>query len=431
MHDSAAHVLVSLMALGMALAFVSADRHSRISRMLAAGFAFLGLGVCVNVVVPAYFGVPRAWSGWLALPEALSMLFVLEWVLAVRRTTPAAADLNTRTGDRVLRVGQAAALLYALFSVLWPELRLTAFAQAAGQPQLLHNGGFWLFFAPMLLAMLAGMFGIFLLLNRRPERAETVRVLAMAAAAPFLVAGAILPLHWSALSAGFGEILFFVGAVHYHVQQGQRGQFMSRFLSPQVARLVAEQGLERAMQESSREITVVCCDLRGFTAYASAQSSAQVLQVLREYYDASGQVVAEFGATIKDFAGDGILILVGAPLPIPYHASRGIEMAARIRTEVQKRMPHWSTPTHQLGVGFGVATGVATVGVIGSASRLEYTAVGSVVNLASRLCEQARDGEILVDARTIELAGSAGLMPRPALTVKGFSAPVSHALLPV
>ena len=430
MHDSVAHILVSLIALGMGLAFVSADRGSRTSRALGAGFAFVGLSIYLNAVVLGRYASPPVWSGWLALPEALAMVCVLEWVLRVRSTVPAAADLNTRTGDRVLRLGQAAAVLYGAMALLWPELRLTSFLRAADQPELFRSAGFWMFFTPILLAMLAGLSGILLLLNRRPERSETIRVLAMAAATPFLVAGFILPLDAAALSAGIGEILFVVGAVHSLVLQGQRGQFMSRFLSPQVARMVAEQGLERAMQESSREVTVVCCDLRGFTAYASAQSSAQVLQVLREYYDASGRVVAEFGATIKDFAGDGILILVGAPLPIAYHAQRGLEMAAGIRSAVQRQTQRWSTPTHRLGIGFGVATGVVTVGVIGSASRLEYTAVGSAVNLASRLCEQAQDGEILVDARTVELAGDRNLQTRAPLRIKGYTELVTCALLP-
>ncbi len=431
MTDSTSHLLVSLIALGMGVAFVSADRRSKTSRALGAGFGFVGLSIYLNVVLLARFPTPPPWSGWLALSETLAILCILEWILRVRRTLPAAADLNTRPGDRVLRVGQLAALGYGLASIVWPELRAAQFMRAGEDPQLFQRAGFWLFFGPILFAMLAGLAGILLLLNRRPDRAEAIRVLAMAAATPFLVAGFILPLEAAALSAGIGEILFFIGAVHYHVLQGQRGQFMSRFLSPQVAALVSEQGLDRAMQESQREITVVCCDLRGFTAYAATQPSSQVLQILREYYDATGGVVAEYGATIKDFAGDGILILVGAPLPVAYHAQRGLEMASRIRQDVQALTRRWGAgQPRALGIGLGVATGRVTVGVIGSASRLEYTAVGSAVNLASRLCEQALDGEVLVDQRTQELAAGFPLQPAPALPVKGFAAPIPRALLP-
>jgi adenylate cyclase len=193
---------------------------------------------------------------------------------------------------------------------------------------------------------------------------------------------------------------------------------------------VSERGLDLALRESSREITVVCSDLRGFTAYAAAHPSGQVLAVLREYYDAVGREAAAFGATIKDYAGDGVLMLVGAPLPVAYHAQRGIELAQRIRSAGAELCRRWSRPGTPLGIGVGVATGNVTVGVVGSASRLEYTAVGSAVNLAARLCEQAGDGEILIDARSAELAASTSLQARPPLELKGFATPVPHFAAP-
>lgn len=425
------HILVSLIALGMGIAFVSADRQSPTSRALAAAFAWIGIAIYSNVVVVGLEQWPPGEARWLAVPEVLSAWYILEWILRVRRMVPVAPGINVRFGDRVLRSGQAVSLLYGVFSLGWPELRASHFLRAATDPQLFLSGGFWIFAGPLLYAMLAGTAGMALLLNRRPDRGETLRVLAMGAASPLFVAGFILPLDAAALSVALGEIIFFIGATHYHVLQGQRGQFMSRFLSPQVARLVAERGIDRAMQEDLREITVVCCDLRGFTAYAAAHPSSRVLQVLREYYDAVGLVVADFGATIKDFAGDGVLILVGAPLPIDHHAQCGLEMARRIRGEVLKLSARWSVEQHHLGIGLGVATGAVTVGVIGASARLEYTAVGSPVNLASRLCEQADNGEILVDARTVDLAGAAGLQQRAALALKGFVEPVPHYLLAV
>lgn len=424
MSDLSAHVLVSLFALGMGLAFLSADRHAPTSRALAACFAFIGLSIYFNVVFLARYSEPPPWSGWFALSESAAMICMLEWVLRVRRTLPVAADVNTRFGDRVLRIGQISGIIYGLLSIRWPELRTSDFIRAADQPRLFFGSGFWLFMSPVLLSTLSGLAGILLLLNRRPDRAEAIRVLAMAVAAPFFVAGFVLPLEAAALSVVIGEIVFLVGAVHYHVLQGQRGQFMSRFLSPQVARLVSERGLDQAMRENQREITVVACDLRGFTAYAAAHPSSQVLAVLREYYDAVGREVAQFGGTIKDFAGDGVLILVGAPLPVAYHARRGLELARRIRAVGGVLSAVWSRPGYRLGIGVGIATGTVTVGVIGSAIRLEYTAVGSAVNLAARLCEHAADGEILVDARTVELAGSAGLAARTHLSLKGFVEPM-------
>jgi adenylate cyclase len=427
--DITPHILVSLVALGMGLAFVSADRASPTSRALAASMGFIGIAIYLNIAFLRDLNHPPPWSGVLAIPEAAAIIAVLEWLLRVRRTVPAARDMNVAVGDRVLRMGQVSGVLYAIFALLWPDIRAEHFLHAGSDPQFLQQPGFWLFATPILFSTLTGLVGVIFLLNRRPEMAETVRVLGMAASIPFFIAGFIVSLNTAAIFVVIGEIIFMIGAVHYHVMQGQRGQFMSRFLSPQVARLVSERGLGSAMHENNLEITVVSCDLRGFTAYAQANSSSKVLQVLREYYDAVGRIVSDFGGTIKDFAGDGILILVGAPLPMDHHARCGLEMARRIRVVGVELTRRWSTEQNKLGIGIGVASGLVTVGVIGSSSRLEYTAVGSAVNLSSRLCEQALSSEILVGQRTVELAGEAGLELRSPLEVKGFGPEVANYAL--
>jgi class 3 adenylate cyclase len=421
--------LVSLLALGMALAFVSADRDSISSRWLALFFVGLGLSIDLNIVVGVQWNVSVEMHGWFALSEGMAGIAMLEWILLVRRTVPAQA-LDVRAGDYMLRLGQAASVLYCLLAVLYPDVRLRDFLGAVSHEHAFARPGFWLFAGPIMVVGYCGIASIMLLLNRRPDRPEKVRIVAMACAIPALVVSMVLPLHYNDVPLMLGEIVFLIGSVRYHVLQGQRGQFMSRFLSPQVARLVAERGLKTAMRENLLEITVVCCDLRGFSAYAEAQPSARVLQVLREYYDAVGAVVAEFGATIKDFAGDGILILVGAPIVQEQHARRGMEMAQRIRALGLPLTRQWSTPTHPLGIGLGVASGPVTVGVIGATSRLEYTAVGSAVNLASRLCEQAAHAEILLDCRTVEMAGdlsyTARLETRTPLLIRGFSREIAH-----
>ena len=427
--DITPHILVSLFALGMGLAFLSADRASSTSRALAAAMGFLGIAIYLNISLIRDLNHPPSWSGLLAIPEAAATIAILEWLLRVRRTIPAAREMNVAFGDRVLRFGQACGILYGVFALVWPDIRTEHFLRAGGDPHFYRNGGFWLFATPILVSTFTGTIGVILLLNRRPERAETIRILAMALSIPFFIAGFILPQNAAAISVVLGEIIFMIGAVHYHVMQGQRGQFMSRFLSPQVARLVSERGLGSAMHENHLEISVVSCDLRGFTAYAQANSSSKVLQVLREYYDAVGRIVGDFGATIKDFAGDGILILVGAPLPMDHHARCGLEMARRIRVVGVELTRRWSTEQNKLGIGIGVASGWVTVGVIGSSSRLEYTAVGSAVNLSCRLCEQAAASEILVDRRTVELAGEAGLELRSPIEVKGFGPEVSNYAL--
>ena len=421
------NLMVAIVAVGMALAFIVVDYESPTSRSLALGLVLVGLAIGSNVGYLYHRGDP---PGWLSLPEGGALAVALEWVLRVRRTLPG-GELDVRFGDYLLRVGQVAAGLYCLLSILYPEVRARDFLFAAADLGALRRGGFWLFAAPILFGALTGVLAGALMLTRQPDRSERARVIALGASLPFFIAGFILRLEWAAISVLLGEMIFLVGAVQYHVLQGQRGQFLSRFMSPQVASLVHQRGLTGAMQQNYLEITAVVSDVRGFTAYAQSHPSSRVIHVLREYYDAVGEVVARYGGTIKDFAGDGILILVGAPLPVPDHAAVGLAIGRDVRLAVQAITRKWSSERHRLGVGIGVATGFVTVGVIGSASRLEYTAVGPAVNLASRLCEQAADGEILVDGRTSELVTGVELEARAPLAVKGFASEVPLFAVPV
>jgi class 3 adenylate cyclase len=278
-----------------------------------------------------------------------------------------------------------------------------------------------------------GTFSGLLLLKRRPDRAESLRMLAFLAGAPFMASGLVLPAQTAPLGTAIGLLIFLVGAVQYHVTQGRRAQFLSRFLAPQVVEMVRERGLKSATDQRTLEISVVCCDLRGFTAFSEATSSKKVIHILREYYDAVGTAAAASGGTIKDQAGDGVLILVGAPIPFADHARRALELAKRIRDQGLAFAARWSDEELRLGVGVGVASGYVTAGVIGAASRLEYTAVGPAVNLASRLCSEAEHGEVLLDQRTIELlaaeARSDEVRPGETLKLKGFQQPVQSYVL--
>jgi class 3 adenylate cyclase len=228
-------------------------------------------------------------------------------------------------------------------------------------------------------------------------------------------------------------MILLVGAVQYHVTQGRRAQFMARFLSPQVAQMVARRGLKSATDEQTLEISVVCCDLRGFTAFTAATSPSRVIQILREYYDMVGAAASAVGGTIKDQAGDGVLILVGAPIPLGDHAERAIDLARRIREAGVALTARCSDADLRLGVGVGVATGYVTVGVIGAASKLEYTAVGPAVNLAARLCSEAAHAEVLVAPETAARVDPgevpAALSPGAPLALKGFAAPVQSWVL--
>lgn len=434
--DTTPHIITSLLALGMALAFIIADRASPTSRALSLFLASVGLaiGIGSQIAHPLHVrGVVPWWDGLFAIPETFAFIFAYEWVLRVRRTVPA-KNLKTQGPDRLLRLAQLLAAFYGVASLAFPELRVNHFINAGfaevferGQPE------FWLFALPLTLSLVFGLFPGLLMLRRRPDRAEAVRLLAFAFGAPFMASGVVLPPTIAPVATAIGLLIFLVGAVQYHVVQGRRAQFMSRFLAPQVAELVRVRGLKSATEEKTLELSVVCCDLRGFTAFTEATSSRRVIAILREYYDAVGAAATGFGGTIKDQAGDGVLLLVGAPVAFADHPRRALEMAKRIRDSGIAITTRWSDAELRLGVGVGVASGYVTVGVIGAASRLEYTAVGPAVNLAARLCSEAAHGQVLVDARTTALldgeAGRRELEPGEALQLKGFQQPVQSYVL--
>jgi class 3 adenylate cyclase len=429
------HVITALLALGMAIAFLAADRRSPTSRALALFLGMVGIAIAVGTLVaPRLYagGIPR-WGGVLALPETLAFVFAYEWLLRVRRTVPA-RNLNTEGPDRLIRIAQGLSILYGLLALAFPEQRAAHFTG-----ELLLEAGerrqwwFYLFAVPLGLSLALSSFSGLLLLKRRPDKAEGLRVVAFVLAAPFMASGMVLPQELSAIPTTIGMLIFLYGAVQYHVIQGRRAQFMSRFLAPQVAELVHRRGLKAATQENSLELSVVCCDLRGFTAFSKSTPPHKVIQILRQYYDVVGAAAARFGGTIKDQAGDGVLILVGAPVAFPDHARRALDMARTIRADTMALIERWSDAELRLGVGVGVASGFVTVGVIGAASRLEYTAVGPAVNLASRMCSEAEHAEVLVDSRTNELldalARERELRPGEALRLKGYEQPVQSYVL--
>ncbi|MEO7938126.1 MAG: adenylate/guanylate cyclase domain-containing protein [Burkholderiaceae bacterium] len=433
--NTTAAVIVALLALGMALAFVLADRSSSTSRALSIFLALTGFSIAIDVlwIVPMRLehGVVF-WEGVLDLPQVLAIVFAFEWVLQVRQTIPA-ANLNTKGPDRLLRIAQGLALLYGVLVISMPTQHASHFGNLVlAQDQPLH-WSFWLFFTPLALSILVGIAGSLFTLVRKPDRAEVRRLVAFAIAGPLMTTGILLPPAIAPVATAVGLLVLLIGSVQYHVAQGQRAQFLSRFLAPQVAALVTKRGLTHATEEKTLELSVVCCDLRGFTAFSAATSSRRVIDILREYYDAVGRAAADCGGTIKDQAGDGVLILVGAPIAFPDHAQRAIRLARQIREVGIALTRQWSNDEMQLGVGVGVASGFVTVGVIGGASRLEYTAVGSPVNLSSRLCSEAVHGEVLVDARTAELLDNQVTEGRldtgQSLQLKGFASPVQSYVL--
>lgn len=200
---------------------------------------------------------------------------------------------------------------------------------------------------------------------------------------------------------------------------------LSRFLAPEVTRMVRERGIEATLVHQTLALTAVCCDLRGFTTYTEQHGASQMALVLREYYETIVAVAKRHGATVKDFAGDGALILVGAPIPRPDHAETGLKLARELIVAVKRITDAMSREGAVLGVGAGVASGACAVGAIGSQSRLEYTAVGSAVNLASRLCGRARDGQILIAPDTAALVPHDPAWRAQPMQLSGFSEPLS------
>lgn len=404
--DHAALLVVALFAIGMALAFVLADAASPISRAMAATLALIGTAVAVNVLIAAPMHARHEvspWDGLFALPETFACVFAFEWLLRVLRTIPS----ERLTEEKWLRAAQGLTIVYGLASLAAPELRSHQFINVLRHdPQDLAHppkiGAFLVFAGPLAAALLVASWAGIKAYRRHPERAEALRVIAFLVGAPFLAASMILPVHAAPFAAAAGLIVFLIGAVRFHVAQGRRAEFLSRFLAPQVVEMVAHHGLERATAVRSLDLSVVVCDLRGFTAYSVATSPTQVIDILREYYDAVGAAAARYGATIKDQAGDGVLMLIGAPLAFSDHAVRAVHLAEDVRHSAREVTSRRSDGDLRLGIGVGVASGSVSVGVIGAKSRMEYTAVGPAVNLAARLCGEAADGEILIANETRE-----------------------------
>jgi adenylate cyclase len=212
--------------------------------------------------------------------------------------------------------------------------------------------------------------------------------------------------------------------VEEQVAEIERIGRLKRFLAPQVAQLVSS-GDERVLESHRREVTVVFCDLRDFTPFSETAEPEEVITVLREYHKTLGALIDKFEGTIERFAGDGLLILFNDPLPCADPSARAVRMAVEMRDQVAKLAAGWRSQGHELGFGIGIAHGYATLGCIGFEGRFQYSATGTVPNLASRLCDQARNGQILVDAKVhAQVKGLAEMESVGELSLKGFHRPV-------
>src|SRR4051812_9590013 len=209
------------------------------------------------------------------------------------------------------------------------------------------------------------------------------------------------------------------------VRQLEKVGRLKRFFSPQLAELIVAGGADDPLKSHRREITVVFLDLRGFTSFTETADPEDVMAVLGEYHAAIGRLVLEHEATLERFTGDGIMVFFNDPVPVADPAPRAVRMSVAMQREIGRLAADWSRRGHALSMGVGIAQGFATIGGIGFPGRIDYGAIGTVTNLAARLCGEAQGGEILVSQRVCALLdASVATEPAGELVLKGFHRPV-------
>jgi adenylate cyclase len=201
---------------------------------------------------------------------------------------------------------------------------------------------------------------------------------------------------------------------------------LQRFLAPQVAQMIAASDASESLLASHRrDVTVMFCDLRGFTAFTEASEPEEVTAVLREYHESLGELIFQYEGTLERFLGDGIMIVFNDPIPCADHTERAVKLALDMRERVAELAKDWARKGHVLGFGIGIASGFATLGQVGFERRREYTAIGSVINLASRLCDEAQPGQVVISQRAfgaVEANVKASHIGE--LSLKGFNRPI-------
>lgn len=223
--------------------------------------------------------------------------------------------------------------------------------------------------------------------------------------------------------------------VREQVEQLDRLSRLKRFFSPQLAELIVNGGAEDPLKSHRRELTVVFFDLRGFTAFAETAEPEEVMGVLREYHGELGKLILEHEGTLERFAGDGLMVFFNDPVPVPDPAARAVRLALRAQARAGELTAKWGKLGFELGLGIGIAQGYATIGAIGFEGRWDYGAVGTVTNLAFRLCSEAQPGQIVVARRVLaaveaevsaesigELALHGFLKPVAAFNIRGLRA---------
>ena len=210
------------------------------------------------------------------------------------------------------------------------------------------------------------------------------------------------------------------------VSEIERMGRLRRFLPPQVADLIVTSGTEKQLESHRREITALFCDLRGFTGFSESSDPEDVMALLREYHAAIGEIINTYGGTLERYAGDGVMVVFNDPIPVDNPALQAVQMALEMRTAIGALTGKWRRLGHEIGFGIGVAHGFATLGTIGFEGRFDYAAIGTVSNVASRLCDEAKPGQILISPRVLMAVEDAVTVePVGDFTLKGISRPVA------
>jgi class 3 adenylate cyclase len=176
---------------------------------------------------------------------------------------------------------------------------------------------------------------------------------------------------------------------------------LRRFLPPQVADLIVASGTEKQLESHRREITALFCDLRGFTGFSESSDPEDVMALLREYHAAIGEIIIRYSGTLERYAGDGVMVVFNDPIPVDNPAIQAVQMALEMREAIGALTEKWRQLGHEIGFGIGIAHGYATLGTIGFEGRFDYAAIGTVSNVASRLCDEAKPGQILISPRVL------------------------------
>ncbi len=206
----------------------------------------------------------------------------------------------------------------------------------------------------------------------------------------------------------------------------ERMSRLRRFLPPQVADLIVASGSEKQLESHRREITALFCDLRGFTGFTESADAEDVMALLRDYHAAIGELVIKYSGTLERYAGDGVMVVFNDPVPVENPALQAVLMALEVRDAIGALTETWRRLGHDIGFGIGIAHGFATLGTIGYEGRFDYAAIGTVSNVASRLCDEAKPGQILISPRVLmKVEDAVQVEPVGEFELKGIRRPLA------